>query len=74
MVRYALLRPLRPELEIQLEQFRKHHQNQHNCRPLVDRAHRNVVSYVLHTLIRALAHGKLHILREVRLIDIATAS
>jgi hypothetical protein len=31
MVRYVLLRPLRPELDIQLEQFlRQHHQNQHN--------------------------------------------
>jgi hypothetical protein len=38
MVRYVLLRPLRPELDgrpsFSWSNLRKHHQNQHNCRPL----------------------------------------
>jgi hypothetical protein len=39
MVWYILLRPLRPELDgrpsFSWNNLRKHHQNQHNCRPLV---------------------------------------
>jgi hypothetical protein len=39
MVWYVLLRPLRPELDGQTSfswsNLRKHHQNQHNCTPLV---------------------------------------
>jgi putative IMPACT (imprinted ancient) family translation regulator len=32
---YVLLQPLRPDLEIQLEQLKEaYHQNQHNCWPL----------------------------------------